>query len=643
MVRKLGWTGWAPQLECGVVSMNSELSDRIALASDELRRLHKSEAEIYVANLRHSDPELAAALDSQQQQINDSPENHGVASGTAPNSRGTHATVRWMEPSGDRTENAAEASFAGQRCDRYQLLCIVGRGGFGEVWKAYDPLLQKHVAIKLQRPDKEGIPTAFLNEARKASSLRHPAIVQVHNVGEIQEGWYIVSEFIDGESLKSRLEAGRLSIERSVRIVATIAAALHAAHRVGLIHRDVKPANILLDRSEAAYLADFGLAVAEHEQRAQRRQVSGTLAYMAPEQIKGDTHLMDGRADLYSLGAVFYELLAGRPLFQADDFDEYRELILRREPRPLRSLDDAIPEELERICLKCLAKDMKDRYATAQDLAHDLGAWLSKQGRAPSASAWLQGAVAVSLVVSLVAGAAMLAQRNNALPGSSGSEQPTSAPLVQIVSPDPTPSDERREPTVKELIWPHGKRLSHWEVLPETQQLKVYCESVSLLQLGQTDADDWEFSATLTQFTGSGRIGLFLGYRDDPQTGAASFEVIRLMVLGEKAFLNRRTETYQSNAMLDPLVGVNSATVALQTLYRENTIRLVVRDNRLREVFLNGEPVPDLGNVDSPPPAVGPFGVFNRESDVVVSNALFNDRPILLLEEGHLKAAPELP
>src|SRR5262249_36343501 len=158
----------------------------------------------------------------------------------------------------------------------------------------------------------------FLDEARKAASLRHPAIVQVYDVGEGADGWYIVSEFVDGDNLRDRMKAGRLPFEHSARIIAAVASALHAAHKAGLVHRDVKPATILLDRAGNAYLSDFGLAVHEDEQAAERSKVSGTLAYMPPEQIRGDTHLMDGRADIYSAGAVLYELITGRTLFRAE-------------------------------------------------------------------------------------------------------------------------------------------------------------------------------------------------------------------------------------------------------------------------------------------------------------------------------------
>src|SRR5262249_6167974 len=183
---------------------------------------------------------------------------------------------------------------------------------------------QKHVAVKAPLSGSPGHPHlrgTFLQEARKAASLRHPAIVQVYDVGESESGWDIVSEFVEGESLRGRMDAGRVPFERSARIIAPVAGALHAAHLAGLVHRDVKPSNILLDRTGNAYLTDFGLAVREDEQLAERSKVSGTLAYMSPEQISGDTHLMDGRADIYSLGAVLYDLLTGRALFRAGDID----------------------------------------------------------------------------------------------------------------------------------------------------------------------------------------------------------------------------------------------------------------------------------------------------------------------------------
>ncbi|MBN9122743.1 MAG: serine/threonine protein kinase, partial [Planctomycetes bacterium] len=373
--------------------MMPDLGQRLTAALDEMQSLGASDVERYLRALRATDPELAGRLCA----LLNLPRSNSAGPTALGAERGPSSVVPLPDPDvrgpiplGEPTASVnapATASFPppghegrgpagrGTILNRHQLLEVVGRGAFGEVWKAFDPVLQKHVAVKVSRPDRPTPVAAFLDEARKVALLpRHPAIVQVYDVGASPDGWYIVSEFIDGESLRDRAAAGRLPFEQAARVVATVAGALHAAHLAGLVHRDVKPGNILLDRTGNAYLTDFGLAVREEDQSAERSKVSGTLAYMPPEQISGDTHLLDGRADVYALGAVLYELLTGRMVFRAADVDEYREQILRREPRPPRAIDAAVPEELERVCLKCLAKEVKDRYRTARDVAIELEA-----------------------------------------------------------------------------------------------------------------------------------------------------------------------------------------------------------------------------------------------------------------------------
>jgi serine/threonine protein kinase len=187
---------------------------------------------------------------------------------------------------------------------------------------------------------------------------------------------YVVSKYIDGTDLARRLKQSRLSIHESVELVATVAEALHYAHKQGLVHRDIKPGNILLDRSGKPFVADFGLALREQDVGKGPRH-AGTPSYMSPEQARGEGHRVDGRSDIFCLGVVLYELLVGRRPFTGNSQEELLEQITTFEPRPPRQYDDAIPKELERICLKALAKRAADRHTTAFDLADDLRHLLS--------------------------------------------------------------------------------------------------------------------------------------------------------------------------------------------------------------------------------------------------------------------------
>jgi WD40 repeat protein len=311
------------------------------------------------------------------------------------------------------------------RVGRFELRAALGQGTFGRVYRAYDPALDREVALKVPRhtADRPGAVERFVEEARAAARLRHPNVVAVFEVGQADGQWFIASELVDGLPLSARLAEGRPSFRRAAQWVRDLALALEYAHGQGIVHRDVKPANVLIDRHERAQLMDFGLATradGDPNRPAEAGRV-GTPAYMAPEEAGGRAHAGGPPGDQYSLGVVLYELLTGRLPYQGTAAVVMaRAADPHRRPPPPRQVNPEVPPDLEAVCLTALAKQPLRRYPSAGEMAADLQRWLTGEpvrvrdlGRLERARLWYRRhrtrAVAGLLATGMLLAGAVLA------------------------------------------------------------------------------------------------------------------------------------------------------------------------------------------------------------------------------------------
>lgn len=280
---------------------------------------------------------------------------------------------------GARDARRSEVSLA--VLGRYQILSQLGKGGFGLVYLAEDHTLMRKVAIKVPRWDKELGPEAihrFLREGQVLAQVSHPGIVTVHDYGVTDDDVpYVVMQYVEGQSLSSLLKSQTLEARQTVHLLMRIAEALHAAHRKLLTHRDLKPSNIIVDAEDGIHIVDFGLALHDDLTRAEIEcsYPTGTPVYMAPEQMRGENHLIDCRTDIWAFGVILYQMLVGGVPFRNRDVRQLFRAICYRNPRRPGQVAGSVPEELERICLRCLQKQMDDRYPSMQEVLDELRAY----------------------------------------------------------------------------------------------------------------------------------------------------------------------------------------------------------------------------------------------------------------------------
>jgi len=545
---------------------------------------------------------------------------------------------------------------------RFRLEERIGRGGFAEVWRAYDPELERSVAIKFPRRDRvvpESSINRFLDEARKAARMDFPGVVPVYDVGHEDGYGYIVSELVPGGTLQQYLRDHDLTIVESVRLVAQIAETLQRMHLKDVVHRDIKPHNILMDRDSVPVITDLGLAVTETEMLMETSGTFGTWGYMSPEQVQGQSNQVDSRSDVYSLGVIFYQLLVKRLPFLARSPTEYRIQVLNREPRPLRTLDQSIPRELDELCLRCLSRRPADRPPTALTLAEDLRAWLGSVEQRPrphprSPLHWLVHRPWLFLTAcALLAGVVPL---TNALYQDWENKRPENATMTR--NNDNRADDDRfvtdwqprnldglergtwhpvLQPPLGVLLWNLDAETSDRRLLPDESALVVACRSTALFSVGSTQSQDYQLKVDLHKIAGDGHFGLILGFCKQDKSEHHGFQAIVVKLISTGQFSKRCTVVRRRCALLYSSPGranevhepVHTEVDVSYTGSQKSELEIHIVSGRLASVSWNGDELPELADVPdldaSQDSWTGQLGVVNSVGHTRFENLSFRN------------------
>jgi serine/threonine protein kinase len=512
--------------------------------------------------------------------------------------------------------------------EQYRLIRLIGTGGFAHVFLATDMTTKKRFAIKIPRTDRklsEAQFTRFLDEARTHSSLKHSGIVGVKEVNKDSESGqdFIVMDYIEGRTLNELLkESAPLPPEDAAIMMSKIAKAVQFAHTQQVFHRDLKPSNILLDKSDNPYVADFGLALHEDQQSTHEGEVAGTLPYMAPEQVNGDVHRLDGRSDIWSLGVIFYSMLTGRLPFRGAAPDLATD-ILERDPRPPRQIENSVPHQLDRICLRCLEKPVTRRFSAAIDLSDELEQWIrdkdaSPRWRLPTVLAFT--ALAVALAVSVAA--FVISKPVNTF------ELDSFAKVGKWYSMMETEPQVICGPGEMDLLRD-----------PDGKVMDVNSPQTAMLALGETNSSDFTMRIKIKKTRWFGSTGFFWGYSKDspnahilkirvsPNAEGYRWEIIRYT----RDIVNGITNAERRCGQCTVTAINHGNSVVLEVQIKDNKMICFKWNNNSKYRWNptrknpDGPEIADANREENKRPSHGKFGVFTQGSDTV-----FQDGEIML-------------